>query len=108
MPHENNRNPAGRDRTGDQHLEWLLNTVRKAAGTQSTPVNRLLNLAVQECADWLIEHVDAQIKVGAKEVNRIREHAMPNDTNSERVAVGHLVSSAMGSVREFPRACRVA
>ena len=37
-----------------EHPEWLLTA--KDGG-----VNRLLNLALPECADWLIEHVDAQI-----------------------------------------------
>jgi len=45
-----------------EHPEWLLKTITTPDGATDTPANRLLNLAIPECADWLIDHVDAQIK----------------------------------------------
>jgi len=42
------------------HPEWLIEI--EAETESRAPVNRLLNLAIPQCADWLIEHVDAQIK----------------------------------------------
>lgn len=45
-----------------EHPEWLLKTVTKPDGTKDSSGNRLLNLAIPECADWLINHVDGQIK----------------------------------------------
>lgn len=45
-----------------EHQEWLLKTVTKPDGTREAPDSRLLNLSIPQCADWLIEHVDSQIK----------------------------------------------
>ena len=41
-----------------EHPEWLI----KIEIEPGARPNRLLNLAIPQCADWLIEHVDAQIK----------------------------------------------
>jgi len=50
--HEPERVTPG-SRLDREHPEWLLTT--------KDNTNRLLNLAIPECADWLIEHVDAEI-----------------------------------------------
>lgn len=42
-------------RLAREHPEWLLST-------EEDPGNYLLNLTMPDCADWLIEHVDGQIK----------------------------------------------
>jgi len=50
--HEPERVTPG-SRLDREHPEWLLTT--------KDNTNRLLNLAIPACADWLIEHVDAEI-----------------------------------------------
>ncbi len=53
-----------------EHPDWVLKTMKKPDGTTEEGFNRLLNLAIPECADWLIEHVDAQIKVFGLKIYR--------------------------------------
>ncbi|MHB0935015.1 MAG: alpha-galactosidase [Armatimonadota bacterium] len=53
-----------------EHSDWLLKTMRKPDGATEEGSSRLLNLAMPECADWLIEHVDAQIKAFGLKIYR--------------------------------------
>ena len=49
-----------------EHPEWLI-TLQTDDGARG---NRMLNLAITACADWLIEHVDAQIKAFGLKIYR--------------------------------------